>query len=83
MDLKSTRKQSNKNRFTKEKVFFYIHFVLTLLYVLHLKLLHLPPLRSTMSYRMLGWNTVAGVLDELYSQLTPLSGVAVLARQFT
>jgi hypothetical protein len=28
-------------------------------------------------------STVAGVLDELYSQLIPLSGVAVQARQST
>jgi hypothetical protein len=30
MDLKSTRKQSNNDRFTKEKNIFYIHFALIL-----------------------------------------------------
>jgi hypothetical protein len=39
--------------------------------------------RIPLCQRMLGEESVAGVLDELYSQLTPLSGVAAQARQST
>ncbi len=45
-------------------------------YVRYLTQLHLPPLRFL---KLRGSNPVAGVLNEPYSKLTPLSGVAVQA----